>query len=528
MDSWNSGYVTDVDYTHGFYRDLTPNLLNFVALLHNVDVPGGDLTPRAYCELGCGQGFTTNLLAAANPHIEFYATDFNPRHISNAQSLAEEAGLGNVHFSDNSFGEYLQRHDLPDFDFITLHGIYSWVLPEVRQEIVQFIRRKLKPGGVVYISYNAMPGWASVMPLRRLMIEHADSLGSSRPLMPRVKSSMAFLDALKDADADYFTRHPSLNQHLDYMKKNSLNYIVHEYFGRDMTPFYFTDLARELSEAKLTWVGHSRPTMGMDDLQLTGEQRNLLDGIEDPSFRETVRDHMINQKFRRDIFVKGPTKLNGKASQKKWLDQRFTLVNGDKLSSNISGRRHGAQLNEAIFKDLVAALENGPRSLGDLMSMPEFSHLQMKGLVDILTFLIDQDSCFPCLPADGQAERILRANRFNKVVAQRTRDRQKQHAFASGVTGGGLPHDKTAQMIWLSMQDSRGNVIEALRENLNQAGLRLNVGGNASSSDDETLHGLRAIIESPDHQKMQTFWRATGLIEAQEANPKPQQQLKIA
>ena len=43
--------------------------------------------------------------------------------------------------ASDSFAEFLSRDDLPDFDFITLHGIYSWVSPENRRTIVEFIRR---------------------------------------------------------------------------------------------------------------------------------------------------------------------------------------------------------------------------------------------------------------------------------------------------------------------------------------------------------------------------------------------------
>jgi hypothetical protein len=51
--SWADGYVVDVDYTHGFYRELTPALLRFVTLLggvHAVD----PREPFVYYELGCG------------------------------------------------------------------------------------------------------------------------------------------------------------------------------------------------------------------------------------------------------------------------------------------------------------------------------------------------------------------------------------------------------------------------------------------------------------------------------------------
>ena len=134
MSDWAAGYIVDVDYTHGFYPELAPSQLNFGALLHGIQAP--DLAERSlsYCELGCGQGFSTNLLAAANPHIQFYATDFNPAHIAGARALAQGACSTNIHFFDDSFADFLHRKDLPDFDFITLHGIYSCVTAGWKRE----------------------------------------------------------------------------------------------------------------------------------------------------------------------------------------------------------------------------------------------------------------------------------------------------------------------------------------------------------------------------------------------------------
>ncbi|MFD0464070.1 class I SAM-dependent methyltransferase [Microvirga aerilata] len=274
MTDWSAGYVVDVDYTHGFYQELTPSLLSFFALLQGVQAPDPGASSLAYCELGCGQGFSTNLLASANPHIEFHATDFNPAHIAGARDLARSAGIENAHFYDDSFAEFLTRNDLPAFDFITLHGIYSWISPENRQAIVGFIRKKLKPGGLVYLSYNAMPGWASMMPLRRLLVEHAAAQGSAQSLQARIAASLGFADKLGSLDARYFANHPKLAGRVEKLKGQNPNYVAHEYFNRDLTPFYFMDVAQELAEAKLTWVGPANALDTLDEINLTQEQRS--------------------------------------------------------------------------------------------------------------------------------------------------------------------------------------------------------------------------------------------------------------
>ena len=57
------------------------------------------------------------------------------------------------------------------FDVIAVHGVYSWVSCENRRAIVELLRRYVKPGGMVYMTYNAMPGWGVALPLQRLFLD---------------------------------------------------------------------------------------------------------------------------------------------------------------------------------------------------------------------------------------------------------------------------------------------------------------------------------------------------------------------
>jgi len=149
MHDWGEGYVVDVDYTHGYFRELSPGLLRFVALLGGVGAP--QASSFTYYELGCGNGYSTALHAAVNPKGSFRGVDFNPAHIHNARALAREASIGNVRFQEKSFAELLQE-DSEEADFITLHGVWSWISDEHRGQLLEFIRRKLKPGGQLYLS----------------------------------------------------------------------------------------------------------------------------------------------------------------------------------------------------------------------------------------------------------------------------------------------------------------------------------------------------------------------------------------
>src|SRR5262245_4115740 len=136
MADWTQGYVADIEYSGGFYREQTPSIVNLACLIAGIEPLSLD-RGIAYVELGCGQGHTALVLAAANPASSFVGVDFNPAHIARARMLAAQAGLTNVRFVEASFADLAADPDvLGRADMITLHGIYSWVSPENRRAIV--------------------------------------------------------------------------------------------------------------------------------------------------------------------------------------------------------------------------------------------------------------------------------------------------------------------------------------------------------------------------------------------------------
>ncbi|WP_457092904.1 class I SAM-dependent methyltransferase [Microvirga sp. P5_D2] len=511
MSDWSAGYVVDVDYTHGFYQELTPSHLNFCALLQGVQAPDLDQSSLTYCELGCGQGFSTNLLAAANPSIEFYATDFNPAHIAGARALARSARSANVHFFDDSFADFIHRKDLPDFDYITLHGIYSWISPENRKAIVNFIRLKLKPGGMVYISYNAMPGWASMMPLRRLMLEHASAQGTSASLHSRISASLDFATRLQGLDTRFFASHPKLASRIEKLKRQDRNYVAHEYFNQDLTPFYFMDVAQELSEAKLSFAGSAAVIDTIEKLNLSEEQAKFLAEIDNMALRQTVRDHMIDQQFRRDIFVKGPVRLSPVTARSKWDETRFVAMQQNQdVTRELQGMRFTAKLEEAVYKPLIEALEQGPLSISELMKQPALSKINPSRLIQAITFLAAKGSVRPCLSQQGLAERRFRTDLFNKAITEQALYDGRYSNLASPVTGGGIGAERTAQLIFLAPTRKEKDAPRFVRNALHQTGHRLVKEGKTLTDEAETLAEYSKRIEAFD-EKTSPLWKTLGI-----------------
>ncbi|AHD00122.1 class I SAM-dependent methyltransferase [Leisingera methylohalidivorans] len=452
MTDWTSGYVAGIDYTHDFHSQLTPALLGFGAMSqgHRHALDGGGIT---YCELGCGQGFSANLLAAANPHIDFHAMDFSPSHIAGARELAQEAALENVHFHERSFADFDAAPGLPQvFDIIALHGVFSWVSEENRQHITRFISQRLRPGGLVYVSYNAQPGWAAAMPLRRLIAARAEQ--GSGPLTDRIGEAMAFARQLGAAGAAYFAKNPAAARRLDHMKSMPANYLAHEYFNKDWTPFYFEDLAGELAGAKLNFAGSVHPLDNLDCIRFTPDQQALLDSEGDPDRREGLRDLLLNEHFRTDIFVKGKLAHTPRGEVGAWFATPFALsrpYSGGTLKFQHRGKE--VPLKQDHYAPVLKALAKGPATVRSLLDQGVFGAMDWGSISRMLMTLAGTGCITPCLPQEGLAQRAAACRAFNLAVCKRAEDSDTLRFLASPVTGGGVAADRFEQLFLLARSE---------------------------------------------------------------------------
>src|SRR5262249_27428649 len=189
-------------YVVRYHRELNPAILKLALALQGV---AWEKPAIRYLELGCGFGLSALFNAAGDPTVDVTAIDINAEHIDTARGIARSAELGNVHFIEAAFAD-LEKRNLGAFDAITLHGVWSWINAENRGHILAFIDRHLAPGGVVYLSYNTLPGLASVLPLRELMRDAYERLPGAAEV--RVDAGVKFAERVRTAGAQYFNVNP--------------------------------------------------------------------------------------------------------------------------------------------------------------------------------------------------------------------------------------------------------------------------------------------------------------------------------
>lgn len=443
MTDWTAGYVADIGYTFGYYPELNP----FRAKLAFANA--GIACPEfgSACELGFGQGLSTNLHAAASV-VKWHGTDFNPSQASFAQDLASSCA-SDAKLYDEAFDEFAKRPDLPEFDYIGLHGIWSWISDENRKIIVDFIRKKLKVGGVLYISYNTMPGWAAFAPVRHLMTEHAELIGSEGlGIVSRINGALDFTEKLLDTNPMFGRVNPSMKDRVQKVKEQNRHYLAHEYFNKDWHPMHFADMAKWLAPAKVTFACSAHYIDQVDAVNITAEQQTFLKEIQDPLFRESVRDFMVNQQFRRDYWVKGLRKLTPLDQAESMRAQRVMLVSHRAdVSLKFTGALGEANMSEAIYTPILDLMaDHKIRTVAQIEQAVKDKGITFANLMQAVLLLCGVGHMTAVQDEQVIAKTKKIADKLNLHLMHKSRSSTDISYLASPVTGGGVTVGRFSQI----------------------------------------------------------------------------------
>jgi SAM-dependent methyltransferase len=509
MAAWSDGYFTDVPYTAHFYGHMAPASIAFACLRQGVRPP--ELGPGAtYLDLGCGQGFGLNLLAAANPGMRFWGTDFNPVHIANAQRLARGAELANVTFDDLSFEQLLELPEdrIPKCDVVALHGVYSWVSPANRALIVRILERHVKPGGLVAISYNVLPGWTQLMPLRRLLKADFDRAAGD----PAARALTALRAAQEMIGGGAAAFSPKAATMLKQALSSTPAYVIHEYMNDHFHPLYHADVAQELDAARLTFAASASIAEDLPSLAAPPKLQAVILGETDSIRRETLMDYANDRAFRRDIFVRGRNPLTPAEQQALLSGVSFSLaaLPGEiSLSFQIPlGTLTG---DPKTYGAVIEALTDGPRGYDDLAALPAFRSAAAGETMKVLGLLIEAGAISPTaqgLDAAGGAKAFNRA-----LLRQFTRRDMPSH-LAAGAAATGVRVKFTDLLALSAADDAKPDFPAAARrgwEMLHDAGASLTLEGQALSGEADHQAALIRHFEAFEKTQLPTF-RRLGVI----------------
>ena len=436
---WGGGYVTDIAYMPGYYRHQSPLHLNLACLIGGAaGIEIGPASKLSYLELGCGQGFGSLMLAACNPAWQVIGVDYNPAHIATARALCAEAEIANARFIEADLAiiaETPAGNELPQADVVTMHGLWSWVGDAARAGIVRLLADKLRPGGIAYVSYNALPAWQSALGMQRVLLE-AGARASGRADR-RVAVGWEFVRAMMDAGAHHLHEGALVRSLSEYSQTAPAAYLAHEYMNATWRPCFHADVVQALAGAKLDWVASAQLLENFTPLMLGEAARTVLSRNDEPVMRELVKDMFLTRCLRQDVFVRGVRRLTN-AERDAALNEVMLalLTQEDQFAWEFEVPVGQANIERKFFGPIVSALSEAPQRVSALLGLPELPRRDNPG--EVVGMLVGSHQALPVIgPAIEPDDRV---RRLNRAVAKRlVRPDNINIGMALAASGTGSP-----------------------------------------------------------------------------------------
>jgi SAM-dependent methyltransferase len=439
--TWAHGYPVHESYPASWHAFQSPAHLKLLCALQGVAWDVDASTPLCIAEVGCGTGYTALMLAAGNPHWQVWGLDYNPAHIAEARSLAQAAGLANVHFLEADVSDLAQPDSallasLPAFDLVTAHGFWTWVADDVRHGLLALLQHRLKAGGLALVSYNALPGSAAALGLSRVVQQ---ALGAGASTEDGLAAARGSVQALVAAQANHLPDSAWRRMLTGEAPSARAGYLLHEFSTSHWRPCFQADVAAAMSQARCDYVGSASLDENFPHLSLSPAQRVLWDEAPDSRARELVFDLCVPRPFRRDVYVRGLRRVPRDAA----VDAlSFVLADVTKREVKLQTQLGEASLPGTMIDAVRRALATGPRRIAELRQLPGCTEVSPAELAAVLA---GSGCALPMwrMPGSGRDwdEAVAAARRLNAVTSARMAPHGMgtgQFGLATPVLGGGL------------------------------------------------------------------------------------------
>lgn len=283
-----------VPYVFYSFPESHPRRLQAAAYLLGLETPA-----PAECrvlELGCAVGGNIVPMAYSLPKAKLIGIDLVASQIETAKKFAAASGVENLDLRAASITDVTPEWGT--FDYIIVHGVFSWVPHDVAEKVLQICAEQLTPNGLAYISFNTYPGWHVRMWAREAMRFHADEFADP---MQKARAGRDLILALAQAP---FTS-ALLKGEVQYLQGKSESYLLHEYFEGLNHPFYFRDFAARIAKQGLQYLGDAVQN-GMVAAENWAPFKSWMEANRDDLIRqEQYVDFVRNREFRRALICHG-------------------------------------------------------------------------------------------------------------------------------------------------------------------------------------------------------------------------------
>jgi SAM-dependent methyltransferase len=227
-----------------------PETLCLTSMLHGG--PRVALDAYRVLELGCGDGANLLPLAYYRRRSTFVGVDSSRGAISTANARRADLSLRNLEFVHSDFDAAAAHLEGP-FDFVLAHGVFSWVTDEQRNALLELCKATLRPGGIVYLNYNARPGWNVRGMVREFLLAHTAASLDLRARTERAQEvARSTAAALAAADEHPYQR--LMEREFRFVADNDPTYVAHEFLAPQNHAYWRREFLALTSRVGLDYV----------------------------------------------------------------------------------------------------------------------------------------------------------------------------------------------------------------------------------------------------------------------------------
>lgn len=247
-------------------------------------------------ELGCASGGNLIPMAYYWPESTYVGVELSEKQAEEGDRLIRELELTNITILQ---GDILSLDEsLGMFDYIIVHGVYSWVPADVRDYLVKLCRQLLTPNGIAYISYNTFPGWHMRLPIRDMMLYHSRNAHSPQE---KLQQSIEMLHSLARGIPETSSLSETwVKKEITQLLERSPSYLLHDYLEDNNSPVYFHEFMNHVSRYQLQYLADAN-LYTMLGSTLTEEAEAELDKLEDLVEYEQYLDFFYVRYFRTSL-----------------------------------------------------------------------------------------------------------------------------------------------------------------------------------------------------------------------------------
>lgn len=300
------------------------------SLIATARIYGLDPTPikgARVLELGSSCGGNIIPQALYYPEATFTGIDLSSVQIKHGNELIESMGLTNVTLLEKDIMDI--DDDFGTFDYIIVHGIWSWVPDMVKDKILSICNRNLSDRGIAYVSYNTYPGWKRLEQMRDIML-YSEKQCKSHSLQERTaytKNVLKLIGETMKMDQRSQERSGYKIDNINRVLEANDYYVGHEYLETFNDPVYVSEFIERAEQQGCVYIGDK----SIEKSFITWLDDKVVDNIKalangNHKDKEQYYDFVYDTQFRMSLLTKPCNKdkiVRDETVQKSILDTLY-------------------------------------------------------------------------------------------------------------------------------------------------------------------------------------------------------------